>query len=114
MLPSEQIQRYLHLNKEYDIFPNELLRQKMDISEEEFLGLQQGTGTLQSINQAFLHLPHLQHVVLDDKPHSSQWWRQKKDELTNIQKLLIQATELASFIQTSQKDQKPNESLANT
>ena len=55
-----------------------------------------------------------QHVVLDDKPHSSQWWRQKKDELTNIQKLLIQATELASFIQTSQKDQKPNESLANT
>jgi len=113
LLPSEQIQRYLHLNKEYKIFPNELLIQKLEISEEEFFALQQGTGTLQSINQAFIHLPHLQHVVLNDKPHASEWWRQKSDELKNIQNLITQAAELANFIQTSQKDQKPNESLAN-
>ena len=108
LTPSESIKNFLADNEKYQIIPKNTLCSILGIAEEELTALAKGNCTSAlSLDNAFKKLPGLYSST------NHNFWEDKKQDLLVIQKNISLAKELVQFIQTSQKDQPPHESLGN-
>lgn len=108
LTPSESIKNFLANNEKYEIIPKDTLCSILGIEEEELIALAKGNSTSAiSLDNAFKKLPGLYSSI------NSNFWEEKKEELVVMRKNISLAKELLHFIQTSQKDQPPHESLGN-